>query len=161
MFKRIKKIIRISSCWLIGKTITDISSCLRSEDVIISFDVFDTLIIRKVKCPTDIFDGLDGRDDFKQRRIYAEHRARVVAKNEEITIREIYEQLFPDDPVLLEKVMAKEIKKEVEVCTANEAALSLFNNLLKQGKQIILISDMYLSEKVIKEILTNCGYDIG
>lgn len=67
----------------------------------------------------------------------------------------------PDEPVLHERIMVKEIQKEIEVCTANKAALSLFNNLLNQRKQIILISDMYLSEMVIKEILTNCGYNLA
>ena len=37
----------------------------------------------------------------------------------------------------------------------------LFNSLLQKGKRVILISDMYLSSSVIKELLSSSGFDIS
>lgn len=160
MFIIIKKTILKMASFLVGKSIIQIASYLERSDSIISFDVFDTLVIRSVKKPVDVFDNLDGHADFKQKRINAERKARGEAKAEEITIKDIYEQLYPDDPILREEFLKKEIQRELEVCQANDEMLSLFNALLTQGKKIIIVSDMYLPQKVICEILSNCGYDL-
>ena len=63
---------------------------------IISFDIFDTLIIRYVEKPEDIFSIIEYRIkdaiDFKNKRINAEKIARRKFERE-ITIDDIYSEL--------------------------------------------------------------------
>ena len=70
---------------------------------VISFDMFDTLVYRKVNLPQDIFDLVDDnvRDffkvnfNYKKKRIEAEHKARA-SKQGEITFNEIF-RFFPEE----------------------------------------------------------------
>ena len=129
---------------------------------IISFDVFDTLIIRDVPFPTDVFDMLNPEDkNFKTRRIEAERIARTQSTKEDITLEEIYKVLMPaasDEE--LRQAMEREINTELKACKANKPALDFFNSVRESGKRIIIISDMYLKSDTVRLILQNCGYNL-
>ena len=117
----------------------------------VSFDVFDTLIIRDVGKPTDIFRlcyGFIGR----YIRVLSEIVARKVSKTGEVTLKDI--QKFC--PFKLDK----EISAEYEYCHANPKMLKLYKSLLKEGKKVYAISDMYLDSVTIENILKNSGYDV-
>ena len=73
---------------------------------VISFDIFDTLLLRPFANPTDLFYIIGKRLDmpeFHKLRIEAEKRAREIAIAEtgsrEITIYNIYAQITIDFPV--------------------------------------------------------------
>ena len=117
---------------------------------VITFDVFDTLLIRDVLKPIDVF-WLVGGNVFRYRRIMAEYLANMSSKKEEITIQDIYK-------FLPQKYMEQEINVEKAVCRANPSVERVYHELKKAGKRIFAISDMYLSKNVVSELLHSAGY---
>ena len=115
---------------------------------LISLDVFDTAIFRKVLYPTDIFNLVEdevGRN-FKVQRIDAQNKCRKI--NIHYTLLDIYKNLPTFNP-------KDEIKAEYVNCEANSYILNLYNNF---DADFIFISDMYLPSTVIKSMLEKCGY---
>lgn len=116
---------------------------------LISLDVFDTAIFRKVYSPVDIFNLVEanvGRN-FKVQRILAQDKARK--KDIHYSIIDIYKHL----PFTLSP--KEEIKMELLNCKANPFILDMYT---KQEADYIFVSDMYLPSSVIREILETCGY---
>ena len=132
---------------------------------LISFDIFDTLIVRDVVSPTDIFymTGLDYFKDkekareFKMRRVKAEADARRRSANGEVNLKDIYRELFVSYGITAGILKDRELKSEIEHCFPREKWKSLFDAYIEKGKKVILISDMYLSSSEIKMMLDKCG----
>lgn len=83
---------------LFGKSFSDISTTLINSCSIISFDIFDTLIIRpEVSEPSDVFDLVHPDDpSFKEKRLEAARISRLEAESkglEERKLCEIYKHL--------------------------------------------------------------------
>lgn len=116
---------------------------------LISLDVFDTALFRKVFYPTDIFNIIEdevGRN-FKSLRIDAQNKA--ARKNPFYNILDIYKEFsIGFNP-------KEEIKAEYANCYANPYILDMYN---KGEADFIFISDMYLPSSVIKSMLEKCGY---
>ena len=118
---------------------------------VITFDVFDTLIIRDVKKPTEVFRicyGFFGR----YIRVLSEIIARKLSKTGEVNIKDIQKYC----PFSLEK----ELYVEYDVCRLNPEIFDLYKKLINAEKKIYAISDMYLDSITISNILKNNGYDI-
>ena len=116
---------------------------------LISLDVFDTAIFRKVFYPTDIFNLVENEvgHDFKNERIKAQRVASRI--NAHCNIIDIYKQFpFKFNPKV-------EIQAEYKNCKANPYILEMYN---KENADFIFISDMYLPANVIKSMLEKCGY---
>ena len=132
---------------------------------LISFDIFDTLIMRKVLLPTDVFmhvgkDVLGSENDagvFKIRRIEAEKEARRKSDSGEVCLKDIYRELFAYYGIKACLLKEKEIDFELHNSSPRENWVNLLKALKKNGKKVILISDMYLPSLVIKDMLKNCG----
>jgi len=125
---------------------------------VISFDIFDTLIFRTVDTPADVFMAVGKKIEdvgFKNKRIDAEEAARKNAPGREPNINEIYAQLPIDNA---EKALTTELDVEQRVCMCNPYMLGVMNALSQIGKEVIVVSDMYLSSALLKAILENCGY---
>ena len=121
----------------------------------VSFDIFDTLIIRPYVRPTDLFrhiERLQDMDGFAASRISAERQARK-RRPGEITLDEIYQEIDSR----FKGMMDLEIRMEIDLALPNEDIRGLLQRLSAQGKRIILISDMYLPEDVIRAMLDKCG----
>ena len=118
---------------------------------VVCFDVFDTLLIRDVMKPTDVFRFSYG-DIGRYIRIIAEMIARKSSKTGEVTLKDIEKKcLFS---------CQKELDIEQVVCRANPQIKKVYDVLKKQGKTMYALSDMYLSSATISELLNNAGYDI-
>ncbi len=146
---------------------------------LISFDVFDTLILRAIERPTDAFALVkiklmatraallhpDLVDAFPDLRVHAERSARERKQREsghdEVTFAEIYAEFARltgagDDVIaLLERT---ELATEREVVYANPAVAGLFEYARERGKRIVLVSDMYLPATEVRDLLDRCGY---
>lgn len=143
--------------------LTELADKLMPYDVI-SFDVFDTAIFRKVDMPNDVFTIMameSGHGDFIQVRKTAENVARErkghTEGTREVTLEEIYDVMAEDygiDPMLMER----EISLELELTEANPYIHRLYRELREKGKTVIFISDMYLPQPVIEKILQKNGY---
>lgn len=108
----------------------------------ISFDIFDTAISRKVYKPVDIFSIIG--DDFKNKRVEAEIKARELKSV--YNIDDIYAFLPEYDKQV-------EIGLELENCYANKYFLDMYDE-----NKHVFISDMYLSSDILKQMLIKCGY---
>lgn len=125
---------------------------------IISFDIFDTLLIRPYVKPTDLFlhiEKLYKIKGFHKNRILAEKSARgKYIDNEEITLNQIYEEI--DDKYKPFKEI--EIELEERILTIHKENKEIYDYALRIGKKIIIVSDMYLPKEVIEKILIKNNY---
>lgn len=125
---------------------------------IISFDIFDTLLIRPYVKPTDLFlhiEKLYKIEGFHKNRILAEKSARgKYIDYEEITLNQIYEEI--DDKYKRFKEI--EIELEERILTTHKENKEIYDYALRIGKKIIIVSDMYLPKNVIEKILTKNNY---
>ena len=97
MIKTLKTHLRIILTKLLGKDFSSPSlNKLLNNAKVISFDVFDTLIIRpRFTTPSDLFNLIHPEDPtFKSRRIEAERQARKLSPLEDIKLEEIYKELY-------------------------------------------------------------------
>lgn len=136
---------------------------------VVSFDIFDTLVLRSVKEPKDVFDIVENIynsrervciSHFKERRVKAEALARKTTAKEEITLNDIYiqEPLSVFDSQIRSKLMTLEIEAEIRVCYANSEIKPLYSKAINEGRKVVITSDMYLPKDIIETILNNCGY---
>ena len=118
---------------------------------VVSFDIFDTLILRPFAKPADLF-MLVGkrlkRAEFYRIRTDAERRAREDAMhrngNTEVTIYDIYAIIEERTGLPKELGVQTEFQTELDYCFANPYMKRIFRLLQEQGKPIVIVSDMYL-----------------
>ena len=131
---------------------------------VISFDVFDTLLFRPVNKPSDLFFFVGERLNylnFEEIRVKVEQKARITKKQSqgtrEVTLDEIWQLMEAEAGI--EKNTGIQIELEVEkfMCFANPYMVKVLQELDRRKKRIIGISDMYLSQKQIKELLVMAG----
>lgn len=140
-----------------------------------SFDIFDTLITRTTAYPTGIFSIMqkilqtDNRyqnipkfvaDNFFTMRTEAETfvRGHNLYKLSliDVTLDDIYNIIRNNqdlDDVQIEQLKALELECEKNNIVPVKANVEKLKNLVNAGEKVILISDMYLSSKQIKELL--------
>lgn len=133
---------------------------------VISFDIFDTLILRPFAKPTDLFMVVGNKlkiIDFMRIRMEAEKAARdeamVLKGNHEVSIYEIYEKVSRKTGIDVQKGVDAEFETEMEFCFANPYMKRVYDLLKDQGKKIILTSDMYLPADMMEKLLKSCGYE--
>ena len=132
---------------------------------IISFDIFDTLILRPFEQPIDLFKILGIRHNilnFQEIRRKAERIARKKQKemygNKEVTIYDIYKEINILTDLDVETGVKAEFEAEKNFCYANPYMKEIFDKLISKGKEIIIVSDMYIPHDMMVELLENCGY---
>jgi len=144
----------------------------RDADVV-SFDVFDTLLVRFFGEPTDLFAALAERlapplaAIFANERIAAEHRARVAASSRgepDITLAAIYRELGQalaaqgvDGGIDLDRIADEEVALELCCVRADPQVVAAFQALVAAGQRVVLVSDMYLPAACVEQMLAQCG----
>ncbi|MBR5578445.1 MAG: HAD hydrolase-like protein, partial [Lachnospiraceae bacterium] len=146
------------------------------DSKVISFDIFDTLILRTVWQPEDVFCLMQKSFEqicpeiagysFVTARKEAESICRRKIREsrpewQDVTLTEIYETLQQYLDISEEqkkKLKALEENTELEVIRVRKTGKHLLDFALNMGKKIILTSDMYLERPVIERILKKCGY---
>lgn len=141
----------------------------------VSFDIFDTLLVRPFYTPADLFELLDAqvaellgtidRIDFRKHRMEAEHIARrrfAGEGREDVTLDEIYQVLgelldFPRETS--ELIKSWEIEQELRFCRPRKFARELFDLAVSSGKRVVIASDMYLPFEVVEKLLEQNGYE--
>lgn len=130
---------------------------------IISFDIFDTLLIRPFLKPTDLFDflGFIKKDfDFSALRQLAEKMTRIRKTfkekySEDITYDEIYENIKPSK----KSFKNFELEMETRTLNANFEMKEIYEYALKKNKKIIITSDMYMRREFLENILIKNGFE--
>lgn len=131
---------------------------LKNYDTI-SFDIFDTILFRKVKKPIDVFALIEaetGITSFSKNRELAEIRAREKKYRQkntyEVNLKEIYEML-PNE-YRKDYLLNMELLIEKENCYLNPLIHRIIKDLRDLNKTIIAISDMYLTSEQIRRLVT-------
>lgn len=150
--------------------------CLKKmilEHEIISFDIYDTLLIRPLWRPEDLFyilQNIISKEfssadfiDFRSMRIEAEHMAREKAINGEVFLDDIYTSLatltgFNDER--LQEIKQKELKLEYDLTYQRITGKEIYDFAVWAKKRIILTSDMYLPKEFILSLLEKNGYSV-
>lgn len=142
----------------------------------VSFDIFDTLILRNVFEPVDVFKFLN--EDFNHllntksfidfsdiRRQGEEDARREISRRyptfEDVTLDEIYVRIKEDyvlNANIVEKLKEKEAELEIRLCVPRQCGKQLYELAKYCGKKIIFTSDMYLPKEVVNKILEKNGY---
>ena len=132
---------------------------------VVTFDVFDTLLLRPLARPEDAFYLLGARlgyPDLRRLRIQAEEEARrrkeLAAGSREVTLEEIWAVLALETGLSPEEGMAAERRLESDLCRANPYFLPVVAALRRQGKTLAVLSDMYLEEETVTALLDRCGF---
>lgn len=132
---------------------------------VISFDVFDTLILRPFSEPSELFFLLGARlsyPDFRRIRREVEQKAREEKykkeKHYEVSLSEIYDIMERETGLNQSSVMQMEIEMEQAFCFANPYMREAVSELRRMGKRLIVTSDMYLNADQIRALLARCGY---
>lgn len=159
------------------KAISDIRAAISKPHIkYVSFDVFDTLLVRPVWKPVDLFylmeerireDATLPRIPFAHLRVWAERQARnrmreIAPHYEDVTLDEIYDVI--QTRCGLSEEETKRIKKielavELQYLSARKTMKAIYNHALSCGKRVIIASDMYLPASFLVEALQRNGYD--
>ena len=151
------------------------SAILDSATEVVSFDVFDTLLVRPVIDPSDLFYIIerrvreaiaDPRYPFAHIRVWAEKRARQQIRlqrpdYEDITLDEIYGVLEKElrvsvDDIALMKQL--EVAVELQYLRPRKGIKDLYALAVDNNKLIITISDVYLPACHVVDVLNRNGF---
>ncbi len=146
------------------KTYAELLAKIQEYEVI-SFDIFDTLIMRTIYLPTDVFRIVEIKlkNELGKEISFFEPRKKATNLSENATIDEIYDEMQKAegwDDWLRDKVKEYEIKVEKQFIVPRKDMVELYN-AVKKMKKVFLISDMYLSKNILFDILTQCGIDVS
>lgn len=133
---------------------------------VISFAIFDTLLLRKVLFPGDIVKLLSAWaekkysiTEFLYLRGSVENELRQHSGREDLSLKEIYEELqsrHPEWPI--GPLMEQELALELEYATPNPLLKGVYSEAVNAGKKIWLIADSNLPRDCIEVMLAKCGF---
>lgn len=118
----------------------------------ISFDIFDTLVMRYTLISDDVFEIIGRRinnNDFIKFR-------KQSVKDINANIYEIYDEYRKITGISdkeKEELINLEIEIEKSLLVKRHKMVELFNYALSKGKKVYLISDMYFTKEILKDIL--------
>ena len=143
----------------------DLVDKINKHDVI-SFDIFDTLLMRKVLFPNDVFEIVKKRLDSKYEFDYVierkEAERELIRKGVNPTIEDIYSNLSRKcnlSEVEKKELLVLEIEIEQKVLIPRKKMQELFFLCKKLGKEIYIVSDMYLTRKYLEKILEQFDFN--
>lgn len=134
---------------------------------VISVDLFDTLIMRHVMFPTDIFTIVDSRlkekgcyiDGFCVKRLESE---KCLSGSSAPTLTEIYEYMVNtyNIPNINPGSLADlEWSVDCETVVARMEMCSLLKEIYNSGKEIYIVSDTFYRKEQVEHILRSCDID--
>lgn len=145
-----------------GYSLEALVAAIEDHDII-SFDIFDTLVMRKVYVNKDVFrimaqrlDPVWGIDFFTARTEAEATLSREVYPY----IEEIYEDVSRRCPCLKGQeaaLIADELALERELIVPRRDVVAVFDLAKQLGKMVNIVSDMYFHEDTIRSILDGVG----
>lgn len=150
----------------IGVTKRELKEQIQRAEVV-SFDLFDTLVMRQTLYPEDIADYVDRSlqeqgifiEKFCKRRLKSE---KELSKQGSPFLMEIYEKMLSEltymeaDRNLAENLAELEWKIDFSLMVPREEMCSLFRNTVSEGKKVYIVSDTYYRKEQLIEILKKC-----
>ena len=131
---------------------------------VISFDIFDTVLMRLVYEPSDAFPIIEkrvreaiGELPYVQERVKAEQE---LLSGLYPTIDAIYTRLCENTGIskeVAECIKQIEFDTECELVIPRIGVLDAYHYALSLGKEVYFVSDMYLGEEQLSRMLEKCG----
>lgn len=154
-----------------GQNAEDLKRAIRDHDVI-SFDLFDTLLMRACLSPTDIFQLVERKlserygmfSPFAGPRIEAERIAQAQYRNA-CTLASIYQILgsklnWSDDEI--ERALDLELETEMQYIIPRDSIVEAMGFAKSLDKVVVITSDVHLPSRFIERLLARDdirGYD--
>lgn len=134
---------------------------------LLSLDCFDTILWRKTAHPADVFYDMQQQPAWKavgldaRLRIRAEMQARSLAQlrrgSHEVTLEDIYRAACDDlAPEMMKSLQEVELQAEEQACHAMPQAVALLRAAAARGVQVMVVSDTYLPEPLLRRLLAAC-----
>lgn len=152
-----------------AKNLDDLKNIIRQHDLI-TFDIFDTLFTRPLLNPDSVFDLLsieverkEGIKDFRKTRQTAEAEIRnEKGFGSDAGIDEIYKLIrsrLKLDNATIDRLCSMEKDIELQLNIPRSEVTEAFRYAQKNGKRIVLMSDMYLDEATVNALLKKNGIE--
>nr|MCR5372627.1 hypothetical protein [Solobacterium sp.] len=125
---------------------------------VISFDIFDTLLMRRTLVPSDVFVLM--KSEQAEDTALIDERREIEHTDYHLTLDEIYDELkrrHPDAEARIDDLKERELRTERRVIRKRRPVAELLVYAAEAGKTVILVSDMYLTEKQLRDILNDTG----
>lgn len=128
----------------------------------LSLDCFDTLLWRNTQAPRDLFADLPIKGGAMSVRRRAESNARLKAPHShgrfEVTLDEIHAELLPGGSADERAAMVQaELDAEAQHCFAFGPTRDLMVAAKERGLKIIVVSDTYLTEERLRNLIATVG----
>jgi FMN phosphatase YigB (HAD superfamily) len=128
------------------------------EAAVLSLDCFDTLLWRNVHQPDDVFADLVAGGISAGQRILGERRARTEARldhdRHEVAIGEIYRATLPNgSETVRAEAIGRELAAEARHCFPFRPTVALMEAAKARGLKVIIVSDTYLDNAQLTELL--------
>ncbi len=144
-----------------GYTKNEIISQINNAEVI-SFDLFDTLIVRNVLSYSDLIELVDARlkeigifiSDFVSKRIGIEKSLSI---EKSPTLEVIYQKLLQSEKKYIDAFELSNLEYDIdyELIQPRNSVIELIKYSKKIGKRVFITSDSYYTKEQIKAILIN------
>ncbi|MCI8585915.1 MAG: hypothetical protein HFI92_08460 [Lachnospiraceae bacterium] len=132
---------------------------------VVSFDLFDTLVMRKVRSYTNLFELLDLRlrergiciPDFVRLRVSAE---KELSRNRAPRLQQIYKYVLKKTGgnfITASELARLEWEMDGAVLLAREEMCEVFHEAVSAGKHVVITTDSYYSLEQIRVILDRFG----
>lgn len=125
---------------------------------VISFDIFDTLIMRRCVKPEDIYNEFD--EIFSKCRL--EKEIELNKKFKAATIEEIYEEVGNELQLEENEICARKEKEydlNKKLLCVRDIMIDALSYARKKSKQIFVTTDMYYDNKALRGLLAEYGID--
>ena len=139
----------------------ELATAIDRADVI-SFDFFDTLFVRPLVDPEDVFDIVGHRLGIPNfRAIRRETEARAFGRirfelRHEIRLSDIY-LCLPSVDMPADQVRHLEVALETELVRPNPPVVEILEHALRLGKKAVVASDMYLGVEFFRDLMERYG----
>jgi predicted HAD superfamily hydrolase len=162
--------------WLLRRRIRNGDDLKRFHGIrsakVVTFDVFDTALLRSVAQPTDVLAvaawraerrfgygiGMRALLDARRNAEVAARRDARAEGRDEVTLGEIYARFPALPPETLPGLRDEELATERDVCYANPAILAIYRDMIAAGTSVAFISDTSLPETFLESMLSEKGY---
>lgn len=126
---------------------------------VVSFDLFDTLFVRCVCNPRDVFQLIWQKYEarWSGALVYIEARNKAIEQlTEHYTLNELYkkiEEIAEIPEAFAEEIKEYEIELEKRLLVPREPVVNAFKYAVEQGKLVYIVSDMYLPTEFYQKVL--------
>lgn len=134
---------------------------------VVSFDIFDTLVTRKVISYTDIFELMDIRlrdigiiiPDFPRLRLYSEKKLSQMSAPKLTDIYKFVLKKSGGNFISADELASMEWELDLSTMMAREDVCEIFRKTIADEKKVVITTDSYYTLSQIKTIFDRLGLD--